>query len=75
MADMPEKRVIKYTRIEWVIGDEYAEYGIARTLEDGILFAKREMLDTYGVSPTDDMFKWRAGDGGSIILWIDTKEE
>lgn len=70
MADIPQKRIKTVTRIEWVIGGD-SEYAIARTLRDGIHFAQAEMEQLGIDTDYDDAFRWRAGDGASIVLYVD----
>lgn len=71
----PEHRKVTVTRHEWMIGDENSEYGVARTLADGILMAEKKMKELGVDLSYDDAYRFRAGNGGSIVLYVEIEEK
>lgn len=71
MATSPKHTSKHIVRHEWAIGSDSDEFSYADALRDGIRFAQIEM-ENLGVDlETGDAFKWRAGDGGQIVLYVD----
>lgn len=61
------------TRHEFIIGEEDRPTD-ARTFTDGIGWVQRKLAE-MGIRNSDDMYYVRAGEGGQVIIFLETTKK